>query len=38
MGGPLVQIMILSWNATASTPKNMECMMIDIMNLGRQFR
>jgi hypothetical protein len=33
MGGPLEQIMILPWNATASTRKNMEPMIIDIMNL-----
>jgi hypothetical protein len=33
MGGPLVQIMTLLWNATASTRKNMEPMIIDIMNL-----
>jgi hypothetical protein len=38
MGGPLVQIMTLPWNATASTRKNMEPMVIDIMNLERQFR
>jgi hypothetical protein len=35
MGGPLVQMMtlLLVWNATASTRKNMELMLIDIMNL-----
>jgi hypothetical protein len=38
MEGPLVQIMILPWNASTSTRKNMEPMMIDIINLERQFR
>jgi hypothetical protein len=33
MGGPLVQIMTLPRNAAASIRKNMEPMMIDIMNL-----
>jgi hypothetical protein len=33
MGGPLVQIMTQPGNATASTRKNMEPMIIDIMNL-----
>jgi hypothetical protein len=38
MGGPFVQILTLPCNATARTRKNMEPMMIDIMNLERQFR
>jgi hypothetical protein len=33
MGEPLVQIITLPWNAPASTHKNMEPIMIDIMNL-----
>jgi hypothetical protein len=33
MGEPLVQIITLPWNATASTRNNMEPIMIDIMNL-----
>jgi hypothetical protein len=33
MGEPLVQIITLPWNAAANTCKNMEPIMIDIMNL-----
>jgi hypothetical protein len=33
MGEPLVQIITLPWNVLASTHKNMEPIMIDIMNL-----